>query len=93
MTEFSIALPLHKGGKARIIAIAAAQRSKLAPDIATFIEGGVKGFTAASYIGMVAPAKTPPAIIAQLQKAIAQGLSSGAGARQIARHGLGNRHA
>ena len=78
MTEFSTALPQHKGGKARIIAVAAAKRSQLAPDIPTFIEGGVKGFTAASYIGIVAPAATPPAIVAQLQKAVAQGLSVGA---------------
>ena len=77
MTEFSTALPLHKGGKARIIAVASAQRSKLAPDIATFIEGGVKDFTAQSYIGILAPAGTPPAIIAQLQKAIAAGLTGG----------------
>ena len=46
------------------------KRSKLAPDIATFIESGVKDFTAQSYIGIVAPAKTPPAIVAQLQKAV-----------------------
>ena len=78
VTEFSTALPQHKGGKARIIAIASAQRSKLAPEIETFIEGGVKGFTAASYIGIVAPAATPAPIIAQLQKAVAGGLSSGA---------------
>ena len=77
MTEFSTALPLHKAGKARIIAIAAVQRSKLAPDIATFIEGGVKDFTAQSYIGILAPAGTPAAIIAQLQKAIVAGLSGG----------------
>jgi tripartite-type tricarboxylate transporter receptor subunit TctC len=77
MTEFSTALPLHKGGKARIVAVASAQRSKLAPDILTFIEGGVKDFTAQSYIGVLAPAKTPPAVIAQLQKAIADGLTSG----------------
>jgi tripartite-type tricarboxylate transporter receptor subunit TctC len=75
MTEFSTALPLHKGGKARIVAIASAQRSQLAPDIATFIEGGVKGFTAQSYIGILAPAATPPAIVAQLQKAIVAGLT------------------
>ena len=75
MTEFSIALPQHKGGKARIIGVAAAQRSKLAPEIPTFIEGGVKDFTASSYIGIVAPAKTPPEIVAQLQKAVAAGLS------------------
>jgi len=77
MTEFSTALPQHKGGKARIIAVAAAQRSQLAPDIATFIEGGVKGFTAASYIGIVVPAATPPAIVAQLQQAVVKGLSGG----------------
>ena len=74
MTEFSTALPLHKGGQAHIVAIASAQRSKLAPDIPTFIEGGVKDFTAQSYIGILAPPDTPPAIVAQLQKAIAGGL-------------------
>jgi len=77
MTEFSTALPLHKAGKAHIIAVASAQRSKLAPDIATFIEGGVKDFVAQSYIGILAPAKTPAPIIAQLQKAIAAGLEGG----------------
>jgi tripartite-type tricarboxylate transporter receptor subunit TctC len=67
----------YRSGKARIVAIAAAQRSQLAPDIATFIEGGVKGFTAQSYIGILAPAATPPAIVAQLQKAIVAGLTNG----------------
>jgi len=77
MTEFSTALPLHKGSQARIVAIASAQRSKLAPEIATFIESGVKNFTAASYIGILAPSGTPAAIIAQLQKAVAGSLSGG----------------
>jgi tripartite-type tricarboxylate transporter receptor subunit TctC len=77
MTEFSTALPMHKGGKARIIAIGSTQRSKLAPEIATFIEGGVKDFTAQSYIGILAPAKTPAPVIAQLQKAVAGGLTGG----------------
>ncbi len=77
MTEFSTALPLHKAGKARVLAIASAQRSQLAPDVATFIEGGVKDFTAESYIGILAPAGTPAPIVAQLQKAIAAGLTGG----------------
>jgi tripartite-type tricarboxylate transporter receptor subunit TctC len=77
MTEFSTALPLHKGGQAHIVAIAASNRSKLAPDIPTFIESGVKDFTAQSYIGILAPTGTPAPIIAQLQKAIAGGLASG----------------
>jgi tripartite-type tricarboxylate transporter receptor subunit TctC len=77
MTEFSTALGLHKGGKARIVAVASAKRSALAPDIATFIEGGVKNFTAQSFIGILAPAKTPPAVVAQLQKAVAGALKGG----------------
>ena len=83
MTEFSTALPLHKGGKARIMGIAAERRSALAPEIPTFIEGGVKDFTAVSFIGIVAPARTPPEIIAQLQKAIAGGLSGGPAADKL----------
>jgi tripartite-type tricarboxylate transporter receptor subunit TctC len=87
MTEFSTALSLHQGGKAHIIAIAAAHRSQLAPDVPTFIEGGVKDFTAQSFIGVVAPAKTPPEVIEQLQKAIAAGLSSGSAPERL--HSLG----
>lgn len=77
MTEFSTALPLHKGGQAHIIAIAANSRSKLAPDIPTFIESGVKGFTAQSYIGILAPTGTPAPVVAALQSAIAGALASG----------------
>lgn len=77
MTEFSTALSLHRGGEARIVAVAAARRSKLAPDIPTFDESGVNGFKAQSYIGILAPAKTPADIIAMLQQAIAKGLAAG----------------
>jgi tripartite-type tricarboxylate transporter receptor subunit TctC len=77
MTEFSTALQLHKGGKAHILAVAAAKRSKLAPDVLTFDEGGVKGFTAQSYIGIVAPAKTPADVLAQLEKSVQKGLAEG----------------
>ena len=82
MTELSTALPLHKGGKARIVAVALAKRSKLAPDIPTFIDGGVKGFTAESYIGILAPGKTPADVVAQLQKAIENGLKPGSAAAE-----------
>jgi tripartite-type tricarboxylate transporter receptor subunit TctC len=82
VTEFSTALSLHQGGKAHIIAIAAAKRSKLAPDIATFDESGVKGFTAQSYIGVVAPAKTPTDVITQLEKAVKAGLAEGSPAAE-----------
>lgn len=78
MTELSTALALHKGGQAHIVAIAAAKRSQLAPDIPTFDESGVKGFIAQSYIGVLAPAKTPEDVIAKLQNAIEKGFAPGA---------------
>jgi tripartite-type tricarboxylate transporter receptor subunit TctC len=83
MTELSTALPLHQGGQAHIIGVAARLRAKLAPDIATFDEGGVKGFTAQSFIGILAPAKTPPEVVAQLQKAVADGLAGGPAAERL----------
>ena len=78
---YATALALANAG-AHIVAVAAAHRSKLAPDIQTFDEGGVKGFTAQSYIGIVAPAKTPPDVVAKLQNAIAKGLQPGSPAAE-----------
>ena len=75
ITEFSTALPLHTDKKAHIVAIASMHRSKLAPDIPTFDESGVKGFTAQSFIGILAPAKTPDAIVAQIQGAVQKGFA------------------
>ena len=80
MTELSTAVELHKGGQALIIGVASAGRSKLAPDIATFDEQGVKGFQARSFIGIVAPAKTPSEVLGKWQAAIAAGLAAGGGA-------------
>ena len=76
MTEFSSALPHHRSGKARFIAIASAQRLAQAPDVPTMIESGVAGFTAASYIGVLAPAGTPAEELSRLQAALAAALKS-----------------
>jgi tripartite-type tricarboxylate transporter receptor subunit TctC len=87
-TEFSVALMNHKGGKAHLVGIASQRRSPLAPDVPTFIEGGVKNFTAQSYIGIVAPANTPADIVARLEKAISTGLSNPAAADRL--RGMGS---
>lgn len=76
MTEFSSALPHHRSGKARFVAIAAARRSPLAPEVPTMIEAGVAGFTASSYIGLLAPAGTPQPVIARLGEALAAALAA-----------------
>ena len=76
MTEFSTALPHHRSGKARFVAVASAKRSALAGEVPTMIEGGVKDFTAASYIGVLAPAGVPADVMARLQAALAAALAA-----------------
>lgn len=74
MTEFSSALPHHRSGKARFVAIASTKRLDQAPEVPTMIESGVPDFTAASYIGIVAPAGTPAAALKRLESALAAAL-------------------
>ena len=76
MTEMSTLLAHHNKGKVHILAVASQNRSTQAPDVPTMIEAGVKDFTAASYVGIVAPAKTPPEVISVLEKALIKALAN-----------------
>jgi tripartite-type tricarboxylate transporter receptor subunit TctC len=69
-TEFSTALPLHRDNKGRILAVASATRLPAVPDVPTMIEQGVAGFTAASYVGLVATAGAPPEALRKLGAAM-----------------------
>ncbi len=71
-SEGGSAMILMKEGKMRAIATAAAQRSPLAPDVPTMAEQGIKDFDAPSFLGMLAPAGTPAAIVNRLQREIAR---------------------
>ncbi len=58
-----------KSGKLRAIAVSSAQRSKSLPDVPTFIESGIAGlndFEINSWVGLLAPAKTPKPILDRL---------------------------
>jgi tripartite-type tricarboxylate transporter receptor subunit TctC len=57
-------------GKLKGIAMASEQRLAAVPAVPTFTEGGFAGFTAASWVGFFAPAKTPPEVVAKLHDAI-----------------------
>jgi tripartite-type tricarboxylate transporter receptor subunit TctC len=76
MTEMSTALPHHKAGKLRILAVASAARPALAPDVPTMNEAGLKDFLAASYVGLLAPAKSPPDAVSALEKALIKALAA-----------------
>jgi tripartite-type tricarboxylate transporter receptor subunit TctC len=62
-------LPQVKSGKLRAIAVASPKRATAAPDIPTMEEAGLKGYTVSAWKGLMAPAATPPAIIARLNAA------------------------
>jgi tripartite-type tricarboxylate transporter receptor subunit TctC len=52
-----------KTGKVRLIGVASEKRLAALPDVPTFIEQGIKGFTGSTWAGILAPAGTPPAVI------------------------------
>jgi tripartite-type tricarboxylate transporter receptor subunit TctC len=76
MTEINTGLPHHKAGKVRIVAVASPARSPQASDVPTMIEAGVKDFIAASYVGVVAPARTPADVVATLERALMKTLAA-----------------
>jgi tripartite-type tricarboxylate transporter receptor subunit TctC len=55
-----------RAGRVRGLGVTTAQRSRQAPEIPTFQEGGVKGYDVAAWYGICAPAGIPPAIVARL---------------------------
>jgi len=55
-----------KGGRVRALAVTTAKRSAGAPDLPTMQEAGVAGYEVAGWYGMVAPLKTPAAIITRI---------------------------
>lgn len=62
----STALPHIRAGKIRALAVTGAKRSTAAPELPTMSEAGVKGYQHSSWVGMLAPAKTPQPIIDRL---------------------------
>jgi tripartite-type tricarboxylate transporter receptor subunit TctC len=63
----STALPHVKSGKVRALAVTSAKRSAAVPEYPTIAEAGVPGYEHASWVGMLAPAKTPAPVVRVLQ--------------------------
>ena len=71
MDTIATSTPHIKTGKLKALAIASLKRSPLMPDVPTVAESGVPGYQGILWMGVLAPAGTPPAIVAQLHAAIA----------------------
>ncbi len=63
-------LPQVKSGQLNALAVGSAKRLPSLPDIPTIAETGVPGYEAYSWVGIVAPAKTPKAIVTRLNQEI-----------------------
>jgi len=72
-------LQLIKSGKLKALAVTSSQRSGALPDVPTLEQAGgaaLKGFDASSWFGLLAPAGTPPEIVARIQQEVAKSLNT-----------------
>src|SRR5579863_9928064 len=68
--DFTTAIPHVKAGTLRALAVTRIKRSSLFPQLPTMDEAGIKGFNIDAWAGLVAPAGTPPEIVAKLNGAL-----------------------
>lgn len=64
-----------KAGKLRALAVTSLQRSPVAPEVPTVAESGYPGFEALAWHGILAPARTPPAVVGKLNAEIVRALA------------------
>ncbi len=81
-------LPLVAGGKLRALGVSTARRVASAPDIAPLAESGIPGFDSSSWQMVVAPAATPPPIVALLNRTLHEIAEEPAIRAELGRRGL-----
>lgn len=68
-------MPLIKAGKLKALAVTSAKRAASLPDVPTLAESGVAGYETLAWFGILAPARTPPEILATLHREIQKALA------------------
>jgi len=69
-------IEMYRAGKTRMLATSGAARSPLLPEVPTFAEAGLAGIEGVSWFAVYAPAKTPDAVVRQLNAAINKALAA-----------------
>lgn len=77
ITDTTTGLPQVQAGKLRALAYSADKRSRLAPDLPTISEAGVKGYEMSYWFAAYAPAGTPPAVVRRLNALLVAATKSG----------------
>jgi tripartite-type tricarboxylate transporter receptor subunit TctC len=73
--DVPVLLPQIQSGKLKPLAVAATQRNPVLPDVPTLAEEGYANTVCDNWYGLLAPTKTPPAIIARLNRAMKAALA------------------
>lgn len=71
------------GGLVKAVAVGTAQPSDLLPQLQTIADTGAPGYVSSSYMGLLAPAKTPPFILDRVSAACAEALHDGELSRRL----------
>ena len=87
-TTVASATSLIKSGQLKALAVTSTKRVTAFPDVPTVAEAGVPGYAAESWYGLFAPAKTPPATIALLNKAVDTSLHASSFDKLVENEGL-----
>ncbi|CAN7755653.1 tripartite tricarboxylate transporter substrate binding protein [Cupriavidus necator] len=87
IASLPLCLPYVQAGKLRALAITSTQRDGRLPGVPAVAEL-YKGFEAYSWVAMIAPAKTPPAVVARLATAVTATLRDPGVAKQLADGGF-----
>jgi tripartite-type tricarboxylate transporter receptor subunit TctC len=82
------AMPHVKPGKLAPVAVTSARRSHALPDLPTVAESGVPGYEASTWYGVLAPARTPSAVVARLHGDIVKILGDAALHARLADQGF-----
>ncbi len=83
-----LALPHVKAGTVKPIAVTGAKRHPSLPDTPTLAEAGIKNFEALAYWGVIAPAKTPPALVERMNSEVQKALKDPMVAERLAAQGM-----
>jgi tripartite-type tricarboxylate transporter receptor subunit TctC len=76
------------GGELKVLAVASGKRAERLPDVPTLAQAGTSGVEADAWFALFAPAKTPPAAIERLYKAISDALAKETSKAALAKQGM-----
>jgi tripartite-type tricarboxylate transporter receptor subunit TctC len=80
--------PHVRTGKLRAIAVTTAQRAAAMPELPTFIESGLAGYEVNGWYGLLAPGKTPAAIVGRLNRELRDVLADADTRQRFAQRGI-----